>query len=289
MAQVATANEEAKQAWDGPLFDRYVAFRELIVDGTLPHAREALRLDPPRAGERVLDLGCGFGDTTRMLAELVGSEGSAVGVDVSPRFIETAAAEADQAGAGNTEFLVGDVQVVDLPGPFDYAFSMIGIMFFANPVQAFRNIRESLAPGGRFTAVVWRRKLDNDWLHRAEQVANDYLDKPEETEEPTCGPGPFSMANADTVTEQLQIAGFEEIALRRCDVPIKIGNDLDHAVAFNLAIGPAGELVRLAGDDAGEVRPVIEERLRKALADLEGPDGVMAPASTWIISARAPL
>ena len=289
MPEVASANEEAKQAWDGPLFDRYVSFRELIVDGTLPHAREALRLSPPRLGDRALDLGCGFGDTTRMLAELVGAGGSAVGVDVSPRFIEAATAEAAEAEAGNVEYLTGDVQVMGLPGPFDYAFSMIGIMFFANPVQAFRNIRESLAPGGRLSAVVWRRKLDNDWLHRAELVADGYLDKPEETEEPTCGPGPFSMANADTVTEQLQIAGFEDVSLRRCDFPIKIGNDLDHAVAFNLAIGPAGELVRLAGDDAGEVRPVIEERLREALADLEGPDGVMAPASTWLIGARAPL
>jgi SAM-dependent methyltransferase len=289
MSQLASANEEAKQAWDGPLFDRYVSFRELIVDGTLPHAREALRLEPPRPGDRILDLGCGFGNTTLMLAELAGAEGGAVGVDVSPRFVEAAAVEAAEVGVGNVEYMTGDVQVMDLPGPFDYAFSMIGIMFFASPVQAFRNIRESLAPGGRLCAVVWRRKLDNDWLHRAELVADGYLDKPEETDEPTCGPGPFSMANADTVTEQLQIAGFEEVALRRCDFPIKIGNDLDHAVSFNLAIGPAGELVRLAGDKADEVRPVIEERLREALADLEGPDGVMAPASTWVISARAPL
>jgi SAM-dependent methyltransferase len=179
---------------------------------------------------------------------------------------------------------------MDLPGPFDYVYSRIGVMFFANPVQAWRNIRGAMAPGGRLCFVVWRRKLDNDWLHRAENVVDDYLDEPEpgETDEPTCGPGPFSMANADTVTEQMSIAGFEQIALHRCDLPIKIGRDLDHAVSFNLAIGPAGELIRLSGDRADEVRPVIEERLREALADLDGPDGVMAPASTWIIGAVAP-
>ena len=82
-------------------------------------------------------------------------------------------------------------------------------MFFANPVQALRNIRSALAPGGRLCAVVWRRKDDNDWVRRAELVVDEYLEHPEETDQPTCGPGPFSMANADTVSEQLKIAGFE--------------------------------------------------------------------------------
>ena len=85
------------------------------------------------------------------------------------------------------------------------------MMFFANPVAALRNVRGALRPGGTLCAVVWRRKLDNAWVHRAEQVVEQYLEHPEETDEPTCGPGPFSMANADTFTEQLKIAGFEPI------------------------------------------------------------------------------
>ena len=161
-------------------------------------------------------------------------------------------------------------------------------MFFANPVQALRNVCQALTPGGRLCAVVWRRKLDNEWVHRAEQVVERYLEHPEESDEPTCGPGPFSMANADTVSEQLKIAGFEEIALRRCDLPLKIGNDLEHAVEFNMALGPAGEVLRLWEDRIDEIRPKIAAELREALADFETPDGFYAPASTWIISARAP-
>jgi hypothetical protein len=136
--------------------------------------------------------------------------------------------------------------------------------------------------------VVWRRKLDNDWVHRAELVVEKYLDHPEEADEPTCGPGPFSMADADTVSEQLKLAGFEEIALRRCDLPLKIGNDLEHAVEFNMALGPAGEVLRLWGDRVDEIRPEIASRLREALAEFETADGVLAPASTWLITARAP-
>jgi SAM-dependent methyltransferase len=288
VSSVAPDNAEATEAWSGPLFDLFVKYRELTTAGLGAHGEKAMEAVPPRPGERVLDVGCGFGDTTQRLAELVGTEGSALGVDVSEPFIATARKEAEQAGIGNVEFLVADVQTLELPREFDYAFSRMGIMFFANPVAALRNVRNALAPGGRFCAVVWRRKLDNEWVHRAEQIVDEYLEHPEETDEPTCGPGPFSMANADTVTEQLKIAGFEEIALHRCDLPMKVGNDLDQAVEFGMALGPAGEILRLWGDRVDEIRPEIAAKIRAAIADLEQPDGVFAPASTWIITAQAP-
>ena len=288
MESVAPSNREATEAWSGPLFDRFVRFRELVTSGLGAHGETAMRAHSPKPGDRVLDLGCGFGDTTQRLAALIGADGEAVGIDVSEPFIEAAREEAEGAGVENVSFTTGDVQVAEFDGSFDYAFSRMGIMFFANPVQALRNVRMALAPGGRLCAVVWRRKLDNEWLHRAELVVEEYLERPEETDEPTCGPGPFSMANADTVSEQLKIAGFEEITLRRCDHPIKIGNDLDHAVEFNMSLGPAGEVLRLWGDRVDEIRPKIDRELHEALAEFEGPDGVIAPASTWIIGARAP-
>jgi len=288
MATPAASNREAAEAWSGPLFDRFVRYRELVTEGLGAHGETAMAAHPPRPGDRVLDVGCGFGDTTQRLAAMVGAEGSALGVDVSEPFIEAARKEAEGAGADNVRFEVGDVQATEFEETFDYAFSRMGIMFFASPVPALRNVREALAPGGKFTAVVWRRKLDNEWVHRAEQVVEEYLEHPEESDEPTCGPGPFSMANADTVSEQLKIAGFEEITLQRCDLPLKIGHDLDHAVEFNMALGPAGEVLRLWEDRIDEIRPKIAADLREALAEFEGPDGVYAPASTWIIGATAP-
>jgi SAM-dependent methyltransferase len=286
---VAPENEESTAAWSGVLFERFSRFRGLIVHGLAEHGEVAMNAHPPEPGDRVLDLGCGFGDTTQRLAAIVGPGGEAVGIDVSQPFVEASIAEASEAGVDNVSFLAGDVQIMDLPGTFDYAFSRMGIMFFDNPVAALRNVREALKPGGRLVGVVWRRKLDNPWLHRAEEVVERYLDEPEETDEPTCGPGPFSMANADTVSEQLTAAGFEQIALRRCDLPIRIGDDLDHALEFNMALGPAGELIRLAGDEAEKIRPTLEAELRQALAGFdEGAGGINAPASTWIITARAP-
>ena len=285
---VASENEEATEAWSGVLFDRFVQYREVVVQGLAAFGDVAMQLHPPRPGGRVLDIGCGFGDTTQQLARLVGPEGSAVGVDVSEPFVAAAVEEAREAGAKNVEFLAGDVQVMELPGPFDHAFSRMGVMFFANPVAAFRNIRSALAPGALLCAVVWRRKIDNEWLYRAEQVVDRYLEEPEETDEPRCGPGPFSMADADTVSEQLLIAGFEEPTFTRCDLPLKVGSDLDQAVAVTMALGPAAELIRLSGENANEIKPTLEREIREVLADFEGADGVRGPASTWIVTARNP-
>src|SRR5687767_13746827 len=118
-------NAEAIEAWYGPLYDRFVKFRHIVTTGLGAHGDEALRRSPPQTGMRVLDVGCGFGDTTQQIAALVGPEGEAVGVDAAPRFIETAEAETAQAGVANARFLVADVETTSLAehGPFDMALS----------------------------------------------------------------------------------------------------------------------------------------------------------------------
>jgi SAM-dependent methyltransferase len=288
--EVAAENEEATEAWSGVLFDRFVEFRDLIVYGLKAHGDAAMQLHPPAPGNRVLDIGCGFGDTTQQLAALVGADGEAMGMDVSEPFIAASIEEAREAGVANVDFFVTDAQVGDLRGPYDYAFSRMGVMFAANPVQMLRNIAESLRPGGQLVAVVWRRKLDNPWVQRSEEVVQRYLEEPDEPEDVRCGPGPFSMANTDTVSEQLQIAGFERPTFTRCDLPIKIGSDLDHAVTFNMALGPAAELLRISpADEVDRLRPKLAEEIREVLSDYVQADGsIMAPASTWIIHAVTP-
>ena len=283
----AADNAEAIEAWDGPLFERFMQYRHIVVSGLRNHGDEALRLHPPGPGWRVLDIGCGFGDTTQQLAGLVGPDGSALGVDASPRFIEQAKIEAEEAGVQNARFEVADIETTAFEETFDMAFSRFGTMFFANPVAALRNVRRALRPGSPLVMVVWRAKVENDWLYRAQTITERFVTKPQEYEEPTCGPGPFSMANADTTSGILLAAGFAEISLRRCDLPIKIGADVGEAAEFVMNLGPAGEILRLAGDRAAHLHEPIGQALREGLDEWRGPDGITAPASTWIVTATA--
>ena len=163
----------------------------------------------------------------------------------------------------------------------------MGTMFFANPVAAFRNIHGALAPGGRLCMVVWRRKDENPAFFRAEQVVEGFVEHPDpnESDEPTCGPGPFSMANPDTVSAQLLAAGFDEITFRRADFATIGGRDMDEAVALLMGLGPAGEVIRLAGDDAARLSEEISAGIREMLSEYEREDGVFTPTSTWIVSA----
>ena len=280
-------NAEAIEAWDGPLFERFVRFREIVTAGLGAHGEEALRLFPPGAGSRVLDIGCGFGDTTQRVAELAGPDGSAVGVDAAPRFIEAARQEAAEAGLGRVSFAVADVQSDALGGPYDMAFSRFGTMFFANPVVALRNVREALRPGARLVMVVWRRRIDNDWLYRGQTIVESIVKRPEEYDEPTCGPGPFSMADADTTSEVLVHAGYSAIELHRRDLPIVIGTDIDQAIEIIMSLGPGGEILRLAGDRAAHLHDKVRDGLREGLAEFQTEEGIRAPASTWIVSAVA--
>jgi SAM-dependent methyltransferase len=286
--QAASPNAEALEAWDGPLFDRFVEFKDVMTTGLGAFGTIALELEPPRPGQRVLDLGCGFGDATLEIADLVGPQGEVLGLDVSPRFVAASVEAAAAAGATNVRFGVADIQTATLEGGFDVAFSRFGTMFFANPVAALRNVRRALVPGGRLVMVVWRAKEENDWMYRAQQIVERFVTRPDEYDEPTCGPGPFSMAGADTTSGILVAAGYTEIALHRRDLPITIGRDVDEAVSLMMSIGPAGEIIRLAGERAAHLHDDIDAALREGLAGYQVGGAVRAPASVWIVTATAP-
>jgi len=281
------ANAEAIEAWDGVLFEKFSRFRQILTTGLGVHGTMALDRLPPVEGARVLDLGCGFGDTTVELARLVGRRGRAVGVDAAKRFVAAARETARAEGVDNAEYFAADVQLDDLRGPYDFAFSRFGTMFFASPVAALRNVKRSLAPGAPLLMVVWRRREDNAWMHAGELAVKAIIPPVDHGDEPTCGPGPFSMAGADTVSAQLLAAGYEKVRFERHDADICIGKDLEEALAFAKALGPAGEMIRLAAAQGIHETERVDRALREALAPFVRPAGVFAPSSTWFVSAQS--
>jgi ubiquinone/menaquinone biosynthesis C-methylase UbiE len=285
-AGAAGANDEVTAAWNGVLFDKFDRFRELVTRGFTAHGDAALARFPVASGGRVLDVGCGFGDLTLTIAKAVGPEGRAVGVDVAGRFVEASREEARRVGASSAEFFQADVQTDALGGPYDLIVSRFGTMFFASPVAAMRNMRSALGPDGRLCIVVWRKREDNAWVHVAEKVVRGLVPERHDSNEPTCGPGPFSMASADVTTDIVTRAGFSNVSFERHDAPVRIGRDIDEAIDFAMALGPAGEVMRLAGEEGAKRRPAVIAALEEALTPYAQADGVVMPSSAWIVSAR---
>jgi len=278
------------EAWNTVLFDKFVRFRHQLITGLAGHSDEALSRKPFGPGDRVLDVGCGFGDSTVRIAAMVGPGGEAVGVDCAANFIKAATGEAASAGAANAKFFVADVEREDLRGPYDHAFARFGTMFFNMPGAAMRNVRKALKPGGTFTQIVWRKREDNPWVYEAETRVRDLVPvvSHEDTDQVHCGPGPFSMAGPDMVSAMLKAAGFAQISFERFDAPICIGRTLDDAIEFGMALGPAGEIIRLAGDEGVKRRPQVVAALKEAFTPYLRPDGsVWCPSSTWFVRARA--
>jgi len=282
MTSNSEANSEAIRAWNTVLFEKFVRYRSTVVTGLGELGDRAMARLAPRPGERIVDLGCGFGDTTYELARRVGPTGRAVGLDAAERFI--ASAREHDRGLPNASFHLADLELEVPGGPYDAAFSRFGTMFFASPVIALRRIRKAVT--GRLCMVVLRSKAANDWCTEPERIVRELLGDPPKGDHATCGPGPFSMASPDLVGDQLSAAGFTEIAFERVDVPLRLGYTIEQAVDFALALGPAGEVMRLAGDAGLARRGEIERALHAALEPSLTPDGVFAGAAAWIVTAR---
>jgi SAM-dependent methyltransferase len=283
VAGTSAPNAEAIGLWNKVLVPKFTRFRRVLADGLSVHSQRALAMHPVHPGERVLDVGCGFGETT---IELARATGSALGIDCCEPFLEIARADAARAGVAGATFQLADGQTAHFEQPFDVCFARFGTMFFSNPGAAMANLRRATRPGGRLLMIVYRRIEDNAHFAIAKQAARKHLPPPPD-EAPSCGPGPFSMADSDTVSAILKSAHWSDVAFERVDAEAWIGDTVDDALAFQLAIGPAGEIVRDAGPLGEEKRPLIVEELRGALERFQTPRGIFMPTSSWCVTARA--
>jgi ubiquinone/menaquinone biosynthesis C-methylase UbiE len=274
--------------WNSVLLPKFVRWRHIIVDGLTLHSAKVFPSLAVRKGDRVIDAGCGFGDTAIELARLVGPSGAVLGIDCCDGFLEYGRRDAKAAGLSNISFLEADVQTYPFEPIHDFCFSRFGTQFFENPVAGLRNMRASLKPRGTMTMIVWRNLKDNPWLGHAKEVVLRYLPPPGENAQ-TCGPGPFSMADTGVVAKQLEIAGYRDIEFEQIDAELFVGKDPDDAVAFQLALGPAGEIYREAGKLAEERHDEIAGALKAELSRYQRPEGVMMDSSSWKVTARNPL
>jgi SAM-dependent methyltransferase len=287
MATVIESNDAFTAFWNDVLVAKFERFRNIMLNGLSHHSAVPLAKLELAPGSRAVDVGCGWGDTAIELARKVGPKGFVLGLDCCDAFLEKGRRDAAAERLANVRFVVADVQSHRFEREFDFAFSRFGMMFFANPVAAMRNIRTALKPGSTLMFITWRKLDDNPWLGMPKAVVSRFLPPPGEDAQ-TCGPGPFSMANPDVVSGQLRAAGFTDFAFERIDGPVMIGRDVEQAVEFQLALGPAGEIVREAGAVAQARDQEIRAALRDELARYARADGVWMESSSWTITARNP-
>ena len=273
--------------WNEVLVPKFIEYRHILVGGLTHHSAKVFPSLEVGEGDRVVDVGCGFGDTAIQFAQRVGPSGSVLGIDCCDGFLEFAREDARTAGVENVTFINGDVQSYPFEPIHDFCFSRFGTQFFENPVAGLRSMRASLRPGGVMTMIVWRGIGDNPWLGFAKEIVLRYLPPPGDDAR-TCGPGPFSMADQDMVTKQLEISGYTDIVFERVDAPLMVGRTPDDAVGFQIALGPAGEVYREAGEEAERRHDEIDAALKAELGKYETPEGIVMASSSWKITACNP-
>jgi len=265
--------------WNGPTADRRAASWQLLERADAESTAAVLRLAAPRAGERVLDIGCGAGATTLLLREHVVPGGAVTGIDVSAPILAVARERA--AGTGVT-FVEADASSHAFRPELDLLFSQFGVMFFAEPRLAFANLLRAAAAGGRLAFICWRPPADNAWVTAPLGAARELL--PGIEPPPVGAPGPFGLADRDHVHGVLERAGWREIQIERDDHARLFGETVEEAAQTALAIGV---LPRFTAHLDADSRDRLRDRLRDALAPFHGPSGVLLPASTWLVSAHA--
>lgn len=281
-------NDDFISCWNDILVPKWNRFRHLLSGNGAIHSAIAYRDFGFRPGERVLDIGCGYGETCLEIGAMVTPTGEVLGIDCTDAFLSTAAAERDQAGARHVRYRVADAQTCELPADyFDAVFSRFGVMFFQSAVMAMRNARQALKPDGRLCLIVWRTIRDNPCWGAAKDIALKHLPPPGDDAR-TCGPGPFSWADEETDRAMLKSAGFTNVELfRRIDADVRMGTSVDEAVDYQILVGPSGEIIREAGEEGQRKLPQIRAEMAEFMRHHVRPDGsVWLPSSTWAIVAR---
>lgn len=286
MSQAGPVNAQQITYWNEVSGPKWVALSDLIDAQIAPLGREAIDRAAPSPGERVLDVGCGCGQTTVDLARRVGPSGEVVGVDVSRPMLADAERRAAAAPEAPVRFLPADAQTHPFdPGAFDLVFSRFGVMFFEDPAAAFANLARALRPGGRIVFACWQALDRNAWMRVPVAVAARHLSLPAPGD--PHAPGPFAFADAERLRGLVTAAGLADVVaepLER-DLVVGAGLEMEAIVDFLLQMGPTGAALRDASD---ELVATVRASLHEAMAPYHRGDGLVMGAAAWLVSARRP-
>ena len=277
---VHPGNAAQLRAWNGDEGRWWATHADVLERSTAGYDAALWHAAALTPTDRVLDVGCGTGSTTRAAARQA-SAGTVLGVDLSGPMLEVARRRAAAEGLANVSFLQADAQVHPFPeASVDVVVSRTGAMFFADPVAAFTNLARALRPGGRLALLVWQGADRNEWFGAFTTALAAGREPPAP---PPGAPGPFAFADPARVREVLTAAGLAEVAVAGHEQPEWFGPGV--AAAQDLVLGLLGWL--LDGlDESG--RAAATAALRDTLTAHEQPDGVWFASAAWLVTARRP-
>jgi SAM-dependent methyltransferase len=278
----STPNTRGAEFWNSTMGHAWVAQQAVISDVFASVTAVSLDAAAAKPGERVVDIGCGTGDTLLVFARVVGPSGAVLGVDVSEPMLGFAKHRAAEAGLGNVTCALADATSYAFePRWADLVYSRFGVMFFDDPVRAFTNIRGGMKANGRLAFVCFRTMPESSWFRVPIEAARPHV-PPQPPVDPSA-PGMFSFAREERLRGILTDAGFRKVELEAIDVPIH-GKDVTQSMAFNTQAGPLPALLENAST---EQLMRATEAVRNALAANLGADGRGLHVGLWLASALA--
>jgi ubiquinone/menaquinone biosynthesis C-methylase UbiE len=280
--QSAIPNAKHSEEWNHATGKRWLERHQAVDWQIASFGRPAMDRADIRPGQRILDIGCGCGETTLELARRVGASGSVMGVDISLMLIEAARQLAKESGLASVRFEAADAQTFPFDAEsFDLAFSRFGIMFFDDPEAAFGNLRRAVRPGGRLGFLCWPSPRDNLFMTIPVEAASRHIAFPQ-SGDPNA-PGPFAFADPSQVSRILSRSGFGEIAMDRVTEKVG-GGTLDESAGMLLGFGVLDSVLETI--DA-KTRGAILADIRSALGRFESQGRVLLDAVAWLVAARA--
>jgi len=284
--QASGPNAEQITYWNETAGPKWVTLHDIIDAQIVDLGQLAMDRARIRISERVLDVGCGCGATSIDLGRRVGAHGSVVGIDISGVMLARAREAAAAAGVSWVRFEHADAQTHPFPPhSYDLAYSRFGVMFFADPVAAFANLRRGLRPGGRLAFICWRTLPENPWLLIPLMAAAAHVQLPPPPAPDA--PGPFALGDGVRLQSILTGAGFEDVVLEDVNTDVTVGGQqsLERAVEFLMQMGPAAAVLR---DVEPAVRTRVAAAVRDAVAPYQTAQGLRMAAGARIVTARNP-
>jgi len=275
---LSNGNDEQVEYWNGRAGQSWVAAQAHLDRMLAPVSAALLERSGARRGERVVDVGCGCGDSALALAQ----RGAAVwGIDISEPMLALARSRA--AGLHNVAFSRTDAATADFTPDHDLVLSRFGVMFFADPHAAFQNLRTALVDDGRLCFVCWQAPQLNPWVSIAGKAVRPFLPEPDEQADPRA-PGPFAFAEAQYVRDILDQAGFADIAIDSFEPALHLADDLDGAMDFLQQVGPLSRALAELDEPA---QTAARDAARQALSPYATDHGLDLDGACWLVSARA--